>query len=607
MNATTVTTIPMDDVHNGCNHDHGHDHHTHTHDHDASTTFLPSSVVGTRTKTTTATAAATITTTARSNDTTNTTSTLNATNNTGTKTSRYLDHRHENTIEMQQQQQVMTKLYYAIAIITFFLVIEIVGGYMAKSLSIWSDAAHLVSDLAALLVAQLAAHVGSFPVSTTHTYGLKRVESLAALFSTMSLLGISVWLAMQAIQRIYLHAITAKHSFDLYSIDTTAVTEVNGRLMSLIAFMGVLVNLMLAYVLGEHHVHLPTDDNHHCISHNHGHGHDHDHDHSQHTHSHHHDEEDHNHENEHDQEKEHNHNHNHNHLKTIAGTSTGCATSSSSYSCSNSHDHSHQHPTEDVEHGGHSESTPLLQQAKVNATAASATATSTTTTTDTVPPGKAKSQQWNIPFRPQNINLQAAYLHVLGDLLQSITVLFAGCIIWVFPSATLIDPICTLLFCIFVFYSAYAVCRTSIAVLLQQVPTHLNFDLIRDKIAAVPHVNDVHDLHIWSISHRVPALTVHCSIDDTVSVSSVADSQNGSKSIHDEVLENIYKIVRFEFDIIHATIQIQSMNGDCVTCADRLCRPCLLHDTDTPTTTLTLNETMETETITYGGNSNVMV
>lgn len=474
---------------------------------------------------------------------------------TGNRTSSYLDHRHDNTPEMKQQQRVIHKLQIAVGIICFFLLIEIIGGYAAKSLAIWSDAAHLMADLAAIMVALLAAHLGSFPVSDQHTFGLKRVESLAALFSTMSLLCISVGLAYEAIVRIYTITVpVAEHDNAPADTSSSAHHQVDGRLMSIIAFIGVLVNLTLAYVLGEHHVHLPSDDGCH-------HGHDHDHDH-------------------HD-----------NHTASAKGNETAAAAApaSSHNGCSgdhhsHSHDHqasnetddphghSHEHAEPLVPNGAHTEATPLLL----------ATTNHNDKETATLAIPKAQQQEptpkWKIPFSPQNINLQAAYLHVLGDLAQSATVLIAGCIIWVVPSFTIIDPICTLLFCILVFYSTYGVCRTSVAVLLQQVPSHLNYHSIRDKIASVQNVQDVHDLHIWSISHRVPALTVHVSI--TYPTSDVATMANNAKPIHDEVLENIYRIVRCEFDIIHATIQIQSTNGDCVTCVDRLCRPCLLEEND---------------------------
>jgi solute carrier family 30 (zinc transporter), member 2 len=479
----------------------------------------------------------------------------------------YLDHYHDNTPEMFQQQQIITKLQKALCLILFFLIIEIIGGYIAQSLAIWSDAAHLMADMAAIMVALLAAHLGTFPISDKHTFGLKRVESLAALFSTMSLLCISIGLAYEAIRRIYSTIILEHDSNDSNDNninegeDITAISSthvVNGRIMSIIAFIGVLVNIILAYVLGEHHVHLPSDTNECHHDHDHGHGHEHNHS-------------DHNGATDTTTTKE----------SSPPSTATATATSSNhDHSHSHSHANEHNHDHNDHTTTTHTESTPLLVSSSSSTTTAKDYSNRPQDSNGTET--NQESKKWKIPFSPQNINLQAAYLHVLGDLAQSATVFIAGIIIWIVPSLTIVDPICTLLFCILVFYSAYGVCCTSIAVLLQQVPSHLNYYHIRDRIAMVEYVQDVHDLHIWSISHRVPALTVHCSITYPMNET---DTTTKEQHIHDMVLEKIYEIVRCEFNIIHATIQIQSTNSNCITCVDRLCRPCLDDNDNNGTTT----------------------
>jgi hypothetical protein len=67
---------------------------------------------------------------------------------------------------------------------------------------------------------------------------------------------------------------------------------------------------------------------------------------------------------------------------------------------------------------------------------------------------------------------------------------------------------------------------------------------------------------------------VHCTIRRPTT-SDTTDNTGNNKSLHDAVLEQIYQVVRREFGIIHATIQIQSFDGDCITCVDRLSRPCI--------------------------------
>ena len=329
----------------------------------------------------------------------------------------------------------MRRLKTATALCATFFVVEVTGGYIAGSLAVLSDAAHLLADLASFAVAITASHLGSLPTTDQHTFGLKRVESLAALFSMISLALVSVGLAIEAVRRLI----------------SPPEQPVDGPLMSGIATIGVVVNIILAVVLGEHHVHMP------------GHSHDH------------------------------------------------------------SHDHNHD-DDDDVENGDYGS---VLQHS------------------DELPPPAVEGNT-----KPRNINLHAAYLHVMADLAQSVAVLIAGLVIWAKPTWQIVDPICTLLFCALVFYSTLGVLRSSISVLLEEVPPNLSWRELHDDIEAVPGVEGVHDLHIWSISHSIPTLSVHCF------------SENPQQA-----LEDIYLVCK-KYGIVHATIQVQKGNGtqDCITC-----------------------------------------
>jgi cation diffusion facilitator family transporter len=152
----------------------------------------------------------------------------------------------------------------------------------------------------------------------------------------------------------------------------------------------------------------------------------------------------------------------------------------------------------------------------------------------------------------RNVNLRAAYLHVMADLLQSVAVLIAGVVIWFRPDWHVIDPICTLVFCMIVFYSTLGVLRSSISVLLEETPPSVSWQAVYDAISATPNVTNVHDLHIWSISHGQPALSVHCSSTDP------------------EALSNINSVC-CRYGIVHSTIQIQGPEGTCVTCVGSCC------------------------------------
>lgn len=318
------------------------------------------------------------------------------------------------------------------------------------------------------------------PATHCHTYGLKRSESLAALFSMTSLAFVSIGLAWEAVRRLI----------------NPSEDRVDGRLMSGIATIGVVVNIALALVLGEHHVHLP------------GASHGHSHDHGSHSCGHHEEE-----------SGEHHHDHQHSH----------CHHHGHGDDDHQSHDHSHSHQ--------HAEESASLIPSNENGSCHSHSDYDSVQHAD------------EIPSEPpaRNVNLHAAYIHVLGDLALSVAVLLAGLVIWFKPEWEIVDPICTIFFCIMVFLSTLGVLRSSISVLLEETPPHLSWQKVYDELSNVAVVTNVHDLHIWSISHGEPALSVHCSSSDP------------------NALSEVYKVCQ-KFGIYHATIQIQPNQGPCTTC-----------------------------------------
>jgi zinc transporter 2 len=145
-----------------------------------------------------------------------------------------------NDADAIERKKVLKRLYIATILCGCFLVVEVVGGLICGSLAVLSDAAHLFADMASFAVAIAASYLASLPATVNHTYGLKRTESLAALFSMTSLAFVSVGLAYTAVIRVI-----------------NPPEGVDGKVMSIIAGIGVVVNVALAFVLGEHHVHLP--------------------------------------------------------------------------------------------------------------------------------------------------------------------------------------------------------------------------------------------------------------------------------------------------------------------------------------------------------------
>lgn len=143
----------------------------------------------------------------------------------------------------------------------------------------------------------------------------------------------------------------------------------------------------------------------------------------------------------------------------------------------------------------------------------------------------------------ENLNLRAAMIHVIGDLLQSVGVLVAAGLIWWKPEWKIADPICTFLFSILVLLTTVRIVRESFHVLMEGTPEGIDLLDVSHVLKGLHQVDNVHDLHIWSIKIGRPALSVHLRIlpeaDDAL------------------VLRQAQELLLNAFNICHSTIQIE--------------------------------------------------
>jgi len=119
----------------------------------------------------------------------------------------------------------------ALALTCAFLVVELVGGFLAHSLALLSDAAHMFTDTAALAIALMAIHIAKRPADSKRTFGYHRFEILAAAFNAMLLLVVAVYILWEAYLRL------------------KAPPEIQSNLMLGIAVVGLVVNLVSMKVL----------------------------------------------------------------------------------------------------------------------------------------------------------------------------------------------------------------------------------------------------------------------------------------------------------------------------------------------------------------------
>ncbi len=143
------------------------------------------------------------------------------------------------------------------------------------------------------------------------------------------------------------------------------------------------------------------------------------------------------------------------------------------------------------------------------------------------------------PAHKENLNMRAAYLHVISDLLGSVGVLFSGVVI-LLTGWNPIDPIITILIAVAIIYSTIKVFRQSLAILMESTPPGLDSDALYQTLKELPAVEEVHDLHIWSISSNDPVLSVHLVSKDA-----------------NRTLQAAHHTLEKKFGITHMTIQIE--------------------------------------------------
>jgi len=264
-----------------------------------------------------------------------------------------------------------------LAITAAVMVAEAVGGWLAHSLALLADAGHMLADVAALGLSLVVTALAQRPVTAERTFGLLRLEILAALVNGAALIVIALGIGFEAYQRL------------------RSPTEVQGTLLLIIAGVGLVAN--------------------------------------------------------------------------AAGTA--------------------------ILHRGHNHS----------------------------------------------LNQRGAYLHIVSDLLGSVGALLAGVIIlatgWVQA-----DPVISVLISLLILGSAWRLVKESADVLLEAAPAHIALSDVHDRIASIPGVASVHDLHVWTVTSGVIAMSGHLVVQNP------ADNQR--------VLEVVQACLG-DMGIRHVTVQME--------------------------------------------------
>jgi cobalt-zinc-cadmium efflux system protein len=146
----------------------------------------------------------------------------------------------------------------------------------------------------------------------------------------------------------------------------------------------------------------------------------------------------------------------------------------------------------------------------------------------------------------QSLNVRAALVHVLGDLLGSIAALIAGAVIY-FTGWLPVDPILSLVIAVLILFSTLNVLREALHLLMEGVPADIALESVARELVALAGVQGVHDLHVWTIASGRVAMTAHLDVADLAE--------------WPHVLEKARRMLHDKFDIDHVTLQPEAVHG----------------------------------------------
>lgn len=325
--------------------------------------------------------------------------------------------------------KIISRLQKVCIFCSIFMVIEFFGGWIAGSLAIMTDAAHLLSDLSGFLISMVSLWIALRPADRTLTYGYHRAEVIGALSSVLIIWCLTVWLIIEACHRFF------------------NPQPITSSLMLGISLCGLSFNLIMSKILTTEKIPNAFED---------------------------------------------------------AGE--------------------HSNPTsKDSINENNDLNEPLLNRIENG---------------DENLIKEKKEMDEN-----ENLIMRATYLHILGDIIQSMGVVTASLIIYFFqdkyPGIVCIDPICTFAFAVIVIYTSIPVTRDCINVLMEASPSGIDLNELAKEIVQAEGVINVHDFHVWCISVGKPSITLHIL------------SNNPQKSL-EQVTRSCNK-----HGIYHTTIQVE--------------------------------------------------
>lgn len=145
----------------------------------------------------------------------------------------------------------------------------------------------------------------------------------------------------------------------------------------------------------------------------------------------------------------------------------------------------------------------------------------------------------------KNLNIKAAYLHLIGDTLSSVGVIIGSILIY-YWEITWIDPLLTILIGLVIIKATWGIVKETVEILMQASPSSLDLKVIKSELEKHPEINNIHHIHAWSLSDSIIHFQCHADLCGNISIKEV-----------DQIRLDLENILHKNFGIDHITIQME--------------------------------------------------
>ena len=145
----------------------------------------------------------------------------------------------------------------------------------------------------------------------------------------------------------------------------------------------------------------------------------------------------------------------------------------------------------------------------------------------------------------KNINMKAAYLHLLGDALTSLAVIVGAALIWFF-NIIWVDALVTILIGLYLLIHTWKLLKESVTILMQMTPAEIDIATIETRLIKIEGLKNVHHIHVWNLTDKLLHFECHLNLEQDLQVSETS-----------VICDHVHKILHDEFEIHHVTIQFE--------------------------------------------------